>query len=492
MSPPQVSLEVVPDIPVRVLGAIRVSKERDEMVAPEVQQRAITDYCRPRGYVIVGWVEGPDDSGSRADSKWWAKLDGMIDKVESGAVDGIVVWKFSRTARNRLKWAIALDRIETAGGRMESATEQIDATTSTGRFTRGMLAELNAFEAERIGEVWKEVQANRVANGYTHNGKARFGYVYDRGLKLHQQDPGTAAVLAELYRRFTAGESCYGLATDLNRRAIKTTAGGLWTDGTLRRALESGFGAGLVKYNGKLYPGKHEPVIDPGEWQAYQDCRIRRRKFAPRSGDSPYLLSGLIRCSCGSAMPGGTFGTGRHPKYRCERRRATGGAGCPAGYVAAAYMHDKVYAWLVDLAEEIDEAAAGAKLVDDAAETRKRDADRLAREVARLEAAAVRVIEKEALDVEADPAVYAQARSNLQQQLAVARAAAAEAAVVARGLERGVEQLVRPLVEDWDTLLVAGRRNILRSLIAHVEVWPAPPGRPRDPRKVVVVPQWAI
>lgn len=489
---PQISLEVVPDLPVRVLGAIRVSKERDEMVAPEVQQRAITDYCRPRGYVIVGWVQGPDDSGSRTDSKWWAKLDGMIEQVEAGTVDGIVVWKFSRTARHRLKWAVALDRIETAGGRLESATEQVDATTSTGRFTRGMLAELNAFEAERIGEVWKEVQANRVRNGFTHNGKGRFGYVYDRAAKLHRPDPQTAMVLAELYRRFTAGESCYALASDLNRRAIHTSTGGMWRDGGVRRALESGFGAGLVKYNGVLYPGAHEPVINPGEWQAYQDARVRRRSYAPRSNDSPYLLSGLIRCSCGSAMLGGTFGTGRHLKYRCERRRATGGAGCPAGYVAAAYVHDKVYGWLVDLAEEIDDAALHTTLVDDAAEARRRDADRLAREVARLENAAIRVVEQEAMDPSSDPVVYAQARTNLQQQLAAARAAATDAAVQARGLERGYEQLVRPLVDDWDTLLVSGRRDILRSLIGHVEVWPAPAGEPRAPRKVVVVSAWAV
>lgn len=491
MSPPQVSLEIVPEMPVRVLGLVRVSKERDGMVSPDVQRVAITEYCRSRGYVITGWLEGLDESGSRAQSAWWPRLEQAVEYVEAGTIDAIIVWKFSRTARHRLRWAVALDRVESAGGRLESATEQVDTTTSTGRFTRGMLAELNAFEAERIGEVWKEVQSNRVSRGYTHNGKDRWGYVYDRAAKLHRPNPETAMLLAEAYRRFTAGESFYRLAGDLNRRAIRTTAGGLWTDGTLRRALDSGFGAGLVKYNGRLHPGAHEPVIDPQLWQEFLDARARRRKIAPRSQDSPYLLSGLVRCSCGSAMLGGTFGTGRIPKYRCERRRATAGAGCSAGYISAQYVHNEVSDWLISVAADVDAEAAKGDVVDDAAEARRRDADRLTREVARLEVAVVRILEREASDPLADQAAYAQARSNLQEALAAARADAEAAAAAARGLQDGFEAVVRPLVEGWLTLQVSVRRDMLRTLIAHVEVWPAIAGS-GEPRKVVVIPQWAI
>jgi site-specific DNA recombinase len=59
---------------------------------------------------------------------------------------------------------------------IESATEQIDTTTSTGRFTRGMLAEMAAFEAERIGDTWREAHSRRVRMGLPKDGKPRFGY----------------------------------------------------------------------------------------------------------------------------------------------------------------------------------------------------------------------------------------------------------------------------------------------------------------------------
>ncbi len=37
--------------------------------------------------------------------------------IEDGRADVIVVWRWSRVSRNRLDWAVAVDRVKTAGGR---------------------------------------------------------------------------------------------------------------------------------------------------------------------------------------------------------------------------------------------------------------------------------------------------------------------------------------------------------------------------------------
>jgi hypothetical protein len=89
----------------RALGLVRVSKERDGMISPEVQRVAISDYAAARGYEITGWLEGIDESGSRARSAWWPRLDQAVAAVEAGEYDVILVWKYSRVARHRLRWA---------------------------------------------------------------------------------------------------------------------------------------------------------------------------------------------------------------------------------------------------------------------------------------------------------------------------------------------------------------------------------------------------
>lgn len=469
-------LRAVPEIAPRALGLVRVSKERDGMVSPEVQLSAIGDYCTARGYALTAVVEGLDESGSRAKSAWWPRLDQAVADVEAGDYDVIVVWKFSRTARNRLRWAVAIDRVEQAGGRLESATEQVDVTTSTGRFTRGMLAELNAFEAERIGEVWKEVHARRVASGRPPNGKPKWGYVYDLEEKLHVPDPETGPVLVDLYRRYVAGESVYSLVRWLNSHGWKTLSGGTWSDRTLRRVLDTGFASGHFMVDGQRHRGVHEALIDEKLWQAYLDARHRRAAQPARRERSPYLLSGLVRCArCEGSMVAGQFGQGRKPKYRCKAAKEQGPAACTGGYVMAPFLEAAVLEWLEQRAGQVDVARHDQAALTARRTAAKSDERRLAREVARVEEGLMRLAMQDATQP-LPPAVYQRARAELEEQLQQLGAALEEAQREQRSSKVNVRAAARSLLEDWDERPVEHRREALRELVGEVRVLT---GRPR-------------
>lgn len=493
------ALRSVPDAPPRALGLVRVSKERDGMISPEVQRTAITDYATTRGYQIAGWLEGIDESGSRARSAWWPRLDQAVAAIEAGEYDVLVVWKYSRAARHRLRWAVAIDRVEEAGGRLESATEQFDTTTSSGRLARGMLAELQAFEAERIGEVWKDVHAARVRAGKPANGKPRFGYTYDRDRKVHIPDPVTGPVLADLYRRYVAGESVYALVRWLNAHGHQTVPGygnkepGPWSDRSLRRVLDSGFGAGLFLAGGDrarkvaptLHRGAHEPVIDDDLWQAYLDARRLRAARPARTERSQYLLSGLVRCGrCGGPMVAGQYGEQRAPKYRCRTGKEMGPELCTGGYVMASYVERAVYDWLVDLAGEVQhrrdvELAAAARVT--AAQS---ESDRLARAIARVDKE-LRQLALSNAATPLPPSVYADAVAGVMRRRDELEAAREAAAVSARRAPSDPVGIAQDLLGAWDDRPVEHRREVLRDLIAPVRVWT---GRPRA--RVVVKGSW--
>lgn len=456
------------------------------MVSPEVQRVAISDYCTARGYSIVDWLEGLDESGSRTRSAWWARLDQGVEMVEAGAVDVVVVWKFSRTARHRLKWAVALDRVESAGGRLESATEQVDTTTSTGRFTRGMLAELNAFEAERIGEVWRSVHENRVRDGKPPTGKPKWGYAYDSEQKLHIPDEVNGPVLADLYRRYVAGESVYQLVRWLNAHGHRTLNDGLWSDRSLRRVLDSGFASGRFMYLGQLHRGVHEPLIDDDLWQAYLDARKTRRARPARSERSQYLLSGLVRCvRCEGSMVAGQYGRRREPKYRCSTGKEQGPDACVGGYVLASYVEAEVLAWLRDLAGEVESARLAALAADTRRVATRSEVERLAREVARVDEALQRLLVQRAESPDLPGSVFEAAIDELSTRRAGLVAALEEAQRVERGSVSDPAAVARGLLESWDTRPVEHRREVLRSLVARVDVLT---GRPRA--SVDVVPTW--
>lgn len=483
MSAGRTSLTPVPDQPRRVLGVIRVSKERTGMVSPQIQETSIREYCASRGYVVAALVEGLDESGSQRRSSWWRRLEDAVAAVEDGTYDGIVVWKFSRAARHRLRWAVALDRVDVAGGVLESATEQFDTTTSAGRFARGMVAEMNAFEAERIGEVWKETHQRRVGSGRPHTGKPKWGYVYDREAKLHRPDPETGPVLASLYRRYVAGESVYTLARWLNSHGHRTLAAGPWSERTVRRVLDSGFGAGFFNYQGERHEGIHDPLIDRDLWQAYLDARAHRRVLPARVERSTYLLSGMVRCArCGGSMganyadsgprlsrrakgraEGKTYSNGKpRMTYRCERGKTTGR--CRGGSIQMRLVEEAVLAHVAELADAVDEDAGTQAVVDTRRTLLEVEEQRLARESTRVEQALIQLAVRDA-ESPLPRAVYEASREQLQQR---ARELVEASELVARDRRRSPVDPRREagrLLEQWDELPVVVRREVLRGLI---------------------------
>jgi DNA invertase Pin-like site-specific DNA recombinase len=464
-------LRAVPDAPLRALAIIRVSKEREAMIAPEIQLAAIEQHCRQRGYHLAGRLEGIDESGSSKQSPWWRKLDEAIRQVETGDIDVIVGWKFSRTARNRLRWAVAVDRVEAAGGLIESATEPLDVSTSAGRLARGMLAEYAAFEAERTGEVWKEVHARRTARGLPASGKPRFGYRQVDG--LHRPDPVTGPILADLYRRYIAGEGFPTLVAWLNRNGVTTVgyghAPGPWYYQTLRRNLDAGFGAGLIRVHGQHLRGAHEPLIDEDTWQAYRAARAARRSLKRIEG-SPWPLSGLVWCGCGAKM----HLDSRRQALRCERATFVGTPRHPGSYPRLTVIDTAVSGWLTMIATDTDRAAATALTRRSARVRARHDAGTLTREITAVDTALTKLAIERARDITGTPTTVwdaAQAQLTSERVTLVQRLAQADTGPAGDPAELAADLLTR-----WDLYDVSIRRAMLRELIKQVIVTD---GKPR-------------
>ena len=469
MATPRRRLQPVTSMPRRALALIRVSKEREGMTSPEVQRHAIESFCASNNLVIVGYVEGIDESGSRTKSAWWPRLDQSIDRIENDDADVIVVWKFSRTARNRLRWAIALDRVDTIGGAILSATEPIESATASGKFARGLLGEVNAYQADLIGETWKDAHARRIRAGLPANGKPRFGYAYSRDTGF-TPDEVTAPVLQEAYRRYIGGESVYSLIAWLNEGPTRPVRGyggngdGLWSDRTLRRVMDSGFAAGFVSSQGTLHPGAHEPLITPEEWDAYLEARGRRRQYR-RVERSDYLLSGMVWCSCGSKMHAGQFGHARTPKFRCkdahEKRTHAG------GYVSETVLADAVRTWLREREARMRiEVERG---------IRERPAPVAADPRPALESRLAQVERKQDQLIEDRHDIPRASFDRLSAKYAAEHAAITAELRAIRVRTNAPIRVLPVLLERWDDLTIPEKREMLRAVIERVVVTPQRP-----------------
>ena len=469
-------LRSVPDAPPRAWIYVRQSVEREESVSLELQETACRDFCARQGYAVVEVVADPGISG-----RTWKRpgVTRVMDAVVAGEADVIVLWRWSRLSRRRLDWAVAVDKVESLGGRIESATEPVDTSTASGRLARGMLAEIAAWESERIGEQWKEAHERRRRAGLPHHGRPRLGYTYDRATG-YSIDPDTAPLVVELHRRHIAGEGLYKVAEWLTSVGIPITHRGV------SYYLRSGFAAGLLRRHdpacgcndpancsASAYTrGAHEPIIDETTWRRLQ-AEMNRRSTGPRrltSAASP--MSGLVRCaSCGYGMrlrSDAHYGKGYI--YACTVRECTAPPSATRARVEAA-----VKEWLAGIAEDVAVAAAAAAAESSTRSVEKIERQRLAREVGRLDATLVRLTRDLASGLVPEIA-YRTARDELMGERVVAASRLGELeAVSAR--PRPTAGSARALLTDWDTLPTAQLNLALRGL-CQVVIARAARGRP--------------
>lgn len=467
--------------PPRAVLYLRQSTYREESVSLDLQEAAARDHARRNGYTVVAVEADPGVSGRTFNRPAVKRVMGMI---EAGTADVVVLWKWSRLSRARLDWAVALDQVETLGGRIESATEPTDTTTSAGRLARGILAEFNAFESERIGEEWQRAIRSRQQRGLPGTGGTRFGY--QRTAKdIYEPDTVTGPVLAELYRRAAAGTTTYALAQWLTQQNVPPPRSAPWSRETVRRILDSGFGAGLIHVNVRSsdshhLPGRHKPVIDTATWQAY--TRVRRHAALNDVGNAAkYPLTGLIYCGdCGSRMSGITrrahkgerqraYGCNRYQKYRVGKYVTT----------VKSRVEEWVRVQVNDIAAELERAAEISEEAQSARVSSVNDATAIARELEQVDAQLQRLAvdwarpasERILGDDDAYRAASAQLRQKKQNLLA-------REAVIENAERQGGERVVAAnLGAAWERLTEDERRSMLRALVGAVIVEPPRPGR---------------
>jgi len=457
---------------------LRQSTYREESISLELQETAGRDHCARQGYQVVDVLADPGISG-----RTWKRpaVQRAMAMLEQHDADVVVLWRWSRLSRSRKDWALAADRADVAGGRIESATEPNDVTAA-GRFARGVMTELAAFESERIGEQWKDVQASRVARGLPPGGKLPWGWRWSPSGPA-EVDGDKGAVIAELYARYLAGAGSRTLAAWLDDGGWRPMHRDVWCDKSVTQLLDSPVHAGLVTYRGQVHPGAHDGVIDEATWQAYRRERARRREG--HEAKRRYLLSGIARCAaCGEPMTG--FTIVKHPRsrapwsaYRCRSLGKGPHAGKGAWSLTLRVVEQGVLAWLREVA---DDAGAIADAVASAGQDSRLEAQRLAREVAALDQQLARLTEQLAADV-VPVSAYTAARDSIlaRRDRLAGRLDEAEASTVAAPADPGA--VARGLLAEWDELDVEGARAVLRPLVDHVAVDCAA-------RTVRVVPAW--
>ncbi len=485
------------------IGYIRVSTWREEKISPELQKAALDEWARRTRRRIIGYIVDLDATGRNFKRKIMRAIEG----VEAGFASGIAVWRYSRFGRNRTGNAVNLARLEYAGGRLESATEPVDAGTAIGEFQQEMIFAFGNYESNRAGEQWRETHEHRRnTERLPATGRKRFGYIWHRRWdpktetlqkERYSLDPETAEILLEAYERKVYGRQGFTvICAWLNSLGFRSTMGNLWEQSALRKYMDSGFAAGYLRShdtackcgelstckNWRYLPGAQPAIVDDELWKAYQGNRALIKSLPPRERNASYPLTSLVRHGdCRRSMAafrGGSTGkTVNGYGYRCNWYIKSGGSGCCGVSTTRARLERFVLDWLAtEAAPDIDAAPAveeRRREVGRARELAAREKERLTKEIQKQADGLARLRADHAVNPEEyGPGEYEAARDKIKKKKAAAEQALQEVAEIeATPQQVDYEPLIVGLIDEWDTLPYAARNEILRKLVRRVVVY---------------------
>ena len=261
-------------------------------------------------------------------------LQRLLDDIDAGLVDQIVVYKVDRLTRSLSDVAKLVERLEAAGAVFVSVTQSFNTATSMGRLTLHMLLSFAQFEREVTAERIRDKVAASKRKGLWMGGRVPLGYEKDeRTLRINEAEAETVRTLYALYRKHGTLRQVKAEADRLRLRTKRrfaadgTRTGGLpFRRGHLHCLLTNPLYAGRIRHQRRVYEGQHPSIIAPELWDAVQAqlqagaAKPRRRTTKDRAAPSP--LAGKLFDETGDRLtPSHTKKkTGQRLRYYVSRR----------------------------------------------------------------------------------------------------------------------------------------------------------------------------
>ena len=278
-----------------VMLYLRVSTDRqaEEGYSIAIQKERLTAYAHSLFGSENVKLEYFIDDGYSGGNLERPEMQRMIGLIRSGVGSHVVVYKLDRLSRSQKDTLYLIEDVFLAHDvAFVSMLESFNTATPFGRAVVGILSVFAQLERENIFERTRSGMQKRVESGlWMGGGRVPFGYDYDReqGILVPNRDADTVRAVYDLYIQ---GYALQHIANLLGLKYERLAA----------QILTRKSNAGVIVYNGKEYPGRHEPIVSMETYETAM--RLLRERSAKRMvTKTDHLLTGLVRCGvCGAKM----------------------------------------------------------------------------------------------------------------------------------------------------------------------------------------------
>lgn len=317
-------------------GYVRVSTGKQDELSPDSQAKLLKDYAKSNGYVVSKIFYEVGISGRKADKRpEFQKMIGLA-KASDHPADAILVWKYSRFARNQEESIVYKSLLKKKHNVDVISVSEPLVDGPFGSLIERIIEWMDEYYSVRLsGEVTRGMKEKAERGGY--QARPPLGYK----IVTHKEPPVIVPEEAEIVKLIFekyANENLgiFEIARLLNMHNFKTSHGKEFERRSIEYILQNPTYCGMIRWNRTINESNEirpesEWIVTDGEHPAiiskelFDKAQERyKREYRPR-GARPvstykHWLSGVVKCpACGRTMTANTIrnNTRVYSHFRC-------------------------------------------------------------------------------------------------------------------------------------------------------------------------------
>jgi len=279
-------------------------------------------------------------------------LDAMLDAAKNKEFDTLYIYDLGRLSRQLSHLLIVIEQLDKHEREVVSLHERITGTPED-KFLLQIMGSMHEYERAKIAERFRRGKMYKAKSGKLVGYNAPYGYIYNKETETFEINEIEADVVRKIFIWVAdEGLSTYALITRLHEYGINPpkNQSEYWSRSPIARILsnESYFGRHHFNKTESVLPRKRRDeskyrkiqktgrrVRSRNEWieftipaiiteDLFNRTRLqldRNKKFNPKNRKHDYLLTSLIKCTCGANRNGD--GPAGKKYYRCTSRNKT-------------------------------------------------------------------------------------------------------------------------------------------------------------------------
>jgi site-specific DNA recombinase len=475
---------------VRVSSTGQLGRDGDEDgYSIPAQVKACEREAHDRGAIVAkAYVERAESA--KSDDR--PVLQQMMAELPELGVKYLIVHKVDRMARNRLDDATLYQRLVAMGIKLVSASENIDDTPA-GQLMHGMLATFAEYYSNNLAtEIKKGLRQKHEGGGTPF--RPPIGYLSHRELIAGRDirgvvlDPERAPLIRLAFELYATGQwTLHGLAAHLEEQGLRYRATRKLPERPLAHnrihdLLRNPYYKGIVVWDGRRYPGRHERIVSPETFDEVQILLAAARI----GGDRPQIHEHYLRSTVVCEHCQGRLLYGRHRSrsglyyeyFSCTNRRARRRRNikCPSGHYSVEQVEREVEHLYASLriptaVQDVIRRELRDELTDRTALIRA-EADRHERTLKRIESKQEKLIQLYYKDLVSED-VLEREQEKLKAERRAAERLRTSANVQTEDVEQALEQALRRVRNPHRVYLDATpleRRVLNKAIFQRIEV----------------------